>query len=87
MQALLLILWRTVLCVKASGRQSSLPLIGQLSRGILGLEKDQEVFLCLALGYPAHKSTVVPVPESGTLDYYVDEKGIILFPKRTCPMS
>lgn len=56
-------------------------------QGILGLEKDQEVFLCLALGYPAHKSTVVPVPESGTLDYYVDEKGIILFPKRTCPMS
>lgn len=51
-------------------------------QGILGLEKDQEVFLCLALGYPAHKSTVVPVPESGTLDYYVDEKRNYFVPKK-----
>lgn len=49
---------------------------------ILGLKKDQEILLCLALGYPAHKSTVVPVPESGKLDYYVDEKRDYFVPKK-----
>ena len=45
-------------------------------------EEEEEVKLALALGKPAHKSTVVDVPESGKLAYYLDENRDYYVPKR-----
>lgn len=48
---------------------------------LLELPEDQEVNVVLALGYPGHRSTMVPVREGGSLDYYVDEKRDYYVPK------
>ena len=45
-------------------------------------EEDEEVKLVLALGKPAHQSTVVDVPESGKLAYYLDDDRNYYVPKR-----
>ena len=45
-------------------------------------QEDEEVKLVLALGKPAHKSTVVDVPESGKLAYYLDDERNYYVPKR-----
>ena len=50
---------------------------------LLGVDEADTVHLAIALGYPAHKSTIVPVPESGLLKYYVDEKRDYYVPKKT----
>ncbi len=49
---------------------------------LLGVDAADTVFLAIALGYPAHKSTIVPVPESGEIKYYVDENRDYYVPKR-----
>ncbi len=49
---------------------------------LLGVEAGDTVALVVALGYPAHKSTIVPVPESGSIKYYVDDKRDYYVPKR-----
>ncbi len=49
---------------------------------LLGVDAADTVFLVVALGYPAHKSTIVPVPESGSISYYVDDKRDYYVPKR-----
>lgn len=40
-----------------------------------------EVKMILALGYPDHRSTIVPVKEEGNLSYYVDENRDYYVPK------
>ena len=49
---------------------------------LLGVDAADTVHLAVALGYPAHKSTIVPVPESGVLKYYVDENRDYYVPKK-----
>ncbi len=49
---------------------------------LLGVEAGDTVSLVIALGYPAHKSTIVPVPASGEIKYYVDENRDYYVPKR-----
>ena len=49
---------------------------------LLGVDAADTVHLASALGYPAHKSTIVPVPGSGELKYYVDEKRDYYVPKK-----
>lgn len=50
---------------------------------LLNVPDEQEVILTIALGYPAHKSTLVSVPDSGNLDYFVDEKRDYYVPKKS----
>ena len=38
--------------------------------------------LALALGYPSHKSTIVELPEDGSVKYYLDEERQYYVPKR-----
>jgi nitroreductase len=38
--------------------------------------------LAIALGYPAHNSTIVDMPEDGSFHYFVDEKRDYYVPKR-----
>lgn len=48
---------------------------------LLDVSEEYEVSMVLALGYPSHKSTLVPVtPEKGQ-DYYVDENRDYYVPK------
>ncbi len=48
---------------------------------LLGIPEKYEVSIVLSLGYPSHKSTIVPVtPEKGQA-YYVDEKRDYYVPK------
>ena len=47
---------------------------------LLEIPEDREVVTVLALGYPAHKSTLVP-GEEGKLAYYVDEARDYYVPK------
>lgn len=49
---------------------------------LLGVPAEDTVFLVVALGYPAHKSTLVPVGADGSVKYYVDEKRDYFVPKR-----
>ena len=56
-------------------------------QGILDLEKDQEVFLCLALGIQPTRAPWSLYRKAEPLIIMWMKKGIILFPKRTCPMS
>ena len=44
-------------------------------------EEDQ-IRLVIALGKPAHTSTVVPLGEDGKTDYYLDEERNYYVPKR-----
>lgn len=48
---------------------------------ILDVDDDMHVELLIALGYPAHSSTVVEGPEGGDLSYYVDDKRDYYVPK------
>ncbi len=50
---------------------------------ILKVPDNQEVTFAIGLGYPAHKSTIVPVGTDGNLDYYVDEKRDYYVPKKS----
>ena len=49
---------------------------------IIGLKEGEEIALALSMGYPAHTSTIVPIPDSGCIDYYVDDKRNYYVPKR-----
>lgn len=49
---------------------------------LLGVPTEDEVFLVVALGYPAHKSMIVPMGEDGSVKYYVDKKHDYFVPKR-----
>lgn len=48
---------------------------------LLELPEGLEVNVVLALGYPSHKSTLVPAEEGKPLAYYVDEKRDYYVPK------
>lgn len=50
---------------------------------LLGVPAEDTVFLVVALGYPAHKSTLVPVGADGSVKYFVDENRDYFVPKRT----
>ena len=49
---------------------------------LIGTGEGEEVCLAVALGKPAHKSTLVEVPESGSLSYYVDDNVDYYVPKK-----
>lgn len=51
-------------------------------QALLQLPADWEIRLVLALGYPAHTSTLVAAQEGAPLDYYVDEARNYFVPKR-----
>ncbi|MCH3949937.1 MAG: nitroreductase family protein [Acidaminococcus sp.] len=61
-------------------------LLGAIDRAkiqkLLQVPEDQEVILTIGLGYPAHKSTMVPVKADGNLDYYVDANRDYYVPKK-----
>lgn len=46
------------------------------------LPETQYIHSMVAFGYPTHKSTVVGVPEGGSLKYYLDEQRDYCVPKR-----
>lgn len=48
---------------------------------LLELPEGQEVSVVLALGYPSHKSTLVPAEKGKPLVYYVDEERDYYVPK------
>lgn len=50
-------------------------------RDLLEIPEDQELRVVLALGYPAHRSQTVEVPENGNLKYYVDKRRDYFVPK------
>ncbi|MDD5922819.1 MAG: nitroreductase family protein, partial [Eubacteriales bacterium] len=50
---------------------------------VLDLPEDVKPRIAIALGKPAHKSTIVDVPDSGDLSYYLDEKRDYYVPKRS----
>ena len=52
------------------------------SAALLGVKEDDTVHLAVALGYPGCTSTIVPVPESGVLKYYVDGDRNYYVPKK-----
>lgn len=47
-----------------------------------GIPEEDTPRLVIALGYPAHSSTIVDMPEDGRVSYYVDEKRDYYVPKR-----
>jgi len=49
---------------------------------LVGLGGDQVMMLAVAYGYPAHISRIVPVPESGSFNYWMDENRDYNVPKR-----
>ena len=51
-------------------------------QSLLSIPEDQELRLVVALGYPSHKSTIVDLPEDGSVKYYVDENRDYYVPKR-----
>ena len=48
---------------------------------MLSVPEGYEVSMVLALGYPSHKSTLVPVEEGKPLKYYVDANRDYYVPK------
>ncbi len=50
---------------------------------LLQLPEDWDIRLVLALGYPAHTSTLVTPQDGASLDYYVDEARNYFVPKRS----
>ena len=60
-------------------------MLGNINRDKLSeainIPSGYEVKMILALGYPDHKSTLVPVKEDGNLSYYVDENRDYYIPK------
>ena len=55
--------------------------VGEIGK-LLDLDPSEKVRLAIALGKPDHKSTLVEVPESGSLSYYVDENVDYYVPKK-----
>lgn len=49
---------------------------------LLGVPEDWNPRLLIALGYPGCKSTIVDVPENGSIKYYLDENKDYCVPKR-----
>ena len=47
-----------------------------------GIPEEDTLRLAIALGYPAHRSTIVDMPEDGGYNYFVDEKRDYYVPKR-----
>lgn len=56
---------------------------GEALREALGLPGPLGIHSAIAFGYPAHRSTVVPVPESGELRYFLDENRDYYVPKKS----
>ena len=65
--------------------------VGSCIIGNVEFEKVKEILsipetwiprLALALGYPSHKSTIVELPEDGSVKYYLDEERQYYVPKR-----
>ena len=52
-------------------------------KDVLGLAATTEIHSAIGLGYPTHHSTIVDVPESGKLAYYLDENKDYFVPKRS----
>lgn len=48
---------------------------------LLQVPDEYEVSMVLSLGYPSHKSTIVPAKKGQDLDYYVDDKRDYYVPK------
>ena len=44
---------------------------------------EYEIHSAIAFGYPTHSSTIVSVPEDGSLKYYLDENKDYYVPKKT----
>ena len=51
-------------------------------RKLLSVPEEDQIRLVIALGKPAHTSTVVPLGEDGKTDYYLDEERNYYVPKR-----
>lgn len=49
---------------------------------ILSIPETWNPRLALALGYPSHKSSLVELPEDGSIKYYLDEERQYYVPKR-----
>ena len=49
---------------------------------LFDIPEEMELIVGIAFGYPTHASTVVDVPESGSLKYYLDENKDYYVPKR-----
>ena len=49
---------------------------------ILSVPETWDPKLALALGYPSHKSSLVELPEDGSIKYYLDEERQYYVPKR-----
>lgn len=47
------------------------------------LPENQRLHSMLAFGYPTHKSTLVPIPEDGSLSYYLDDKKDYFVPRHS----
>ncbi len=47
-----------------------------------GVAEEDTLRLAIALGKPAHRSTIVELPENGAVHYYVDENRDYYVPKR-----
>ena len=65
--------------------------VGSCLMGAINIPKIKERFaiaeedtlrLAIALGYPAHRSSIVELPADGSIHYYVDEKREYYVPKR-----
>lgn len=54
--------------------------VGKITK-LLQIPEHEQLKLIIALGYPAHTSTVVEVPESGSLAYYLDDERNYRVPK------
>ena len=55
--------------------------IGKI-RELLNVPEEDQIRLVLALGKPSHTSTIVPVKQDGSTDYYIDEERNYYVPKR-----
>lgn len=47
------------------------------------LPQELAIHSIIAFGYPAHKSTLVPIPENGSLKYYLDDNKDYCVPRHT----
>ena len=55
----------------------------QAANEIMNVSEDRTVRMIIAMGYPKHRSTIVDVPESGNVSYYVDDQIDYYVPKRS----
>ena len=54
----------------------------QIPEEILSIPETWNPKLALALGYPSHQSSLVELPENGSIKYYLDEERQYYVPKR-----